>query len=54
MRKIGYQALGFGVWNGAKWYVRRRYGGARVKIAAGGLGVLVVAVLLLAGRRSSA
>jgi hypothetical protein len=53
VRRLGYQALGFGVWNGAKWYVRRRYGETRVKLAAGGLLALMLGVLLLAGRRAA-
>ena len=54
MRKIGYQALGFGVWQGAKWFVRRRYGDAPRKIALGGLVLAVVAALVLAGRKAAA
>jgi hypothetical protein len=52
MRRIGYQALGFGVWQGAKWYVR--YGDASRKIALGGLLLAVLAALVLAGRRAAA
>jgi len=25
-RRLGYEALGFTVWQGARWYVRRRFG----------------------------
>jgi len=25
-RRLGYEALGFTVWHGARWYVRRRFG----------------------------
>jgi hypothetical protein len=53
MRRIGYQSLGFGVWQGAKWYLRRRYGGAPRKVALGGLMLAVVAALLVAGRKAS-
>jgi uncharacterized membrane protein YhfC len=53
MRRIGYQALGFGVWQGARWYVRRRYGDAPRKVALGGLVLAVVAALVLAGRRAA-
>jgi hypothetical protein len=49
--RFGYQALGFAVWTGAKWYLRRRYGDKPKKIAAGGLLAVLLAVLLLAGRR---
>jgi len=24
--RVGYQVLGFAVWTGAKWYLKRRYG----------------------------
>ena len=54
MRRVGYQALGFGVWQGAKWYLRRRYGGAPRKVALGGLVLAVVAALVFAGRKASA
>ena len=53
MRRFGYQALGFGVWQGAKWYLQRRYGGAPRKVALGGLVLAVVAALVLAGRRAT-
>lgn len=53
MRKIGYQALGFGVWQGAKWFVRGRYGDAPRKIAIAGLVVAVVAALVLVGRKAA-
>jgi hypothetical protein len=51
MARLAYQVLGYAVWNGGKWYVRRRYGDAPRKVAvAGGVAALVVA-LLLGGRR---
>jgi hypothetical protein len=53
MSRAGYQALGFAVWKGAKWYVRRRYGDAPRKVAAGGLVALVVAALVLGARRAA-
>ena len=53
MSRVGYQALGFAVWKGAKWYVRRRYGNAPRKAALGGLVVLVLAALLLGARRAT-
>ena len=38
---MGYKVLGFVVWQGAKWYLRRRFSGAGRKAAiaalAGGL-----------------
>ena len=51
MNRLGYQALGFAVWKGAKWYLRRRYGDAPRKIAAAGVVALVIAAVLLGGRR---
>jgi hypothetical protein len=53
MSRVGYQALGFAVWKGAKWYVRRRFGEKPRKVAAGGLLVLVLAALLLGARRAT-
>jgi hypothetical protein len=54
VKKYGYQALGFGVWQGAKWYLHRRYGDAPRKAALGGLVLAALAVLVLAGRKASA
>lgn len=53
MRRTGYQALGFVVWNGARIYVRRRYGDAPRKIFAASLVVLVVGLLVTAQRRAA-
>ena len=53
MRRYGYQALGFAVWNGARWYLRRRYGDAPRKLALGGLLALVLAALVFGGRRAA-
>jgi hypothetical protein len=51
---MGYRILGYVVWNGAKWYVRRRYGGAASRKAAA-LGIVGAAVVALAvaGRKRS-
>ena len=49
----GQPPIGFGVWQGAKWYLHRRYGDAPRKLALGGLVVAVVAALVLAGRKAS-
>lgn len=50
-----YKALGFAVWKGGLWYLRRRYGVAkrfgRGALAAAGLAAAATAVL--AKRRSS-
>ena len=51
--RIGYQALGFAVWRGARWYVRRRFGDAPRKVALGGLVVVVLAALVLGARRAA-
>ncbi|MDX6650653.1 MAG: hypothetical protein QOI91_555 [Solirubrobacteraceae bacterium] len=53
MSRFGYQALGFAVWNGAKWYARRRYGDVPRKLALGSLLVAVLAALLVAGKRAA-
>ena len=53
MNRFGYQALGFAVWKGAKFYVHRRFGDAPRRVALGGLVLAAVAALVLAGRRAS-
>jgi hypothetical protein len=50
---MGYKLLGFAVWQGSKWYLRRRMHGARRKLAIAGLSVAVVAGVLAVGRQSS-
>ncbi len=40
MRTNRYEILGYGVWHGAKWYVRRRLPSTRV-LALAGVGALV-------------
>ncbi|MFL5819841.1 MAG: hypothetical protein ACJ76S_04070 [Solirubrobacteraceae bacterium] len=54
MNRFGYQVLGFVVWKGARWYLRRRYGDAPRKVAAATAVVLVLVALLLGGRRLAA
>jgi hypothetical protein len=44
MRGNGYRLLGFAVWHGARWYLRRRLPSGR-KVATAGL----VAVAAIAG-----
>jgi hypothetical protein len=51
MKKLGYQALGFGVWQGVKWYAQNR--DAPRKVAVGGLLFAVIGALLFAGRRAA-
>ena len=53
MGRYGYQALGFAGWKGGRWYLRRRYGDAPRKLALGALLALVLAALLLGGRRAA-
>ena len=50
---MAYKALGFIVWQGGKWYLRRRVGGARRKLAIAGLSAAVAAGVILAGRQAS-
>jgi hypothetical protein len=50
---MGYKVLGFAVWQGSKWYLRRRMSGARAKVAIAGVGAAVVAGVLVAGRQVS-
>jgi len=52
---MGYKILGFLVWQGGKWYVRRRLEGARRGLALTGLAALLAAgALVVAQRRYSA
>jgi len=39
---MGYKLLGFTVWHGARWYVRRRFPGMRRKLAISGLAALLI------------
>jgi hypothetical protein len=48
---MGYKVLGFAVWQGGKWYLRRRTKGLRRKAAIAGLAGVVVAGLLIAQRQ---
>jgi hypothetical protein len=49
---MGYKVLGFVVWQGSKWYLRRRLGGQRAKLAAAGVGaVMLAAGAVVAGRQ---
>ena len=50
---MGYKLLGFAVWQGGKWYVRRRVSGAPAKLALAGVGAAVVAGVLVAGRQAT-
>jgi len=48
-----YKVVGFAVWNGARWYVRHRYGDAPRKVFAAGVIAAVVAGTAVAQRRAS-
>jgi hypothetical protein len=50
---MGYKILGFAVWQGSKWYVRRRMTGTKAKLAVAGVGVLVLAGVAAAGRQAA-
>jgi hypothetical protein len=51
---MGYKILGYAVWRGGKWYLRRRFPGAGRKAAvAGGVGVLVAGGVAFAVLRRS-
>lgn len=57
MKRSGYEVLGFAVWHGARWYVRRRYGWmvpSRKVVAAGVVGSAIVAIALAEARRDGA
>jgi hypothetical protein len=53
MRRAGYQLLGVAVWKFVVGTLRRRYGGAPKKLAAGAVLAVVVAGLVLALRRGA-
>jgi hypothetical protein len=51
---MGYKLLGFVVWQGSKWYLRRRMSGFRRKAAIAGIAgivVIVIAGVIAAGRQ---
>jgi hypothetical protein len=51
---VAYKILGYAVWNGGKWYVKRRYtGGGAKRVAALGIIGAAVAALVVAGSRRS-
>ncbi len=51
---MAYKLLGFLVWQGGKWYVRRRVSAPRAKLAAAGVSAALVAGILVAGRQATA
>jgi hypothetical protein len=52
---VGYKILGYAVFNGAKWYLRRRYGvlASRRAAAVGVVGVAVAVLAVKGARRDS-
>lgn len=49
---MGYRVLGFVVWKGARFYLRRRFGDTPQKVAAGAAVAVAVGGLALAQRRA--
>ena len=50
---MAYKVLGFAVWQGGKWYLRRRFSGARRKLVIAGLSAVVLGGVLAAQRQPS-
>jgi hypothetical protein len=50
---MGYKLLGFLVWQGSKWYLRRRMMGARRKVALAAVGAAIAAGVVVAGRQAA-
>ena len=50
---MGYRLLGFMVWQGGKWYVRRRFAGAGRKLAVAGVSAAVLAGVVVAVRSAN-
>ena len=50
---MGYKFLGYAVWKGTKWYMRRHRARSAKVAAAGVVGVAVVALAVAGARRAS-
>ena len=50
---MGYKVLGFAVWQGSKWYLRRRMSGPKAKAAIAGVGIALLAGAAVASRQST-
>jgi hypothetical protein len=50
---MGYKLLGFAVWQGGKWYMRRRAGDFARKAAITGVAALAVGGLVVAQRQQA-
>jgi hypothetical protein len=48
---MAYKLLGFAVWHGGKWYLRRRIPDAKRKVAIGGIALAVGVGALVAQRQ---
>jgi hypothetical protein len=48
---MGYKILGFAVWQGGKWYLRRRVSGTAVKVGLVGLAAALIAGVIVAGKQ---
>jgi hypothetical protein len=47
---MAYKLLGYVVWRGSKWYIRRRFSGTRSKLALAAVSTALVAGLVAAQR----
>ena len=54
MNGNGYRLLGFAVWHGAKWYLRRRLPSPRSMALTGLAGATALGALAIVVRRASA
>jgi hypothetical protein len=50
---MGYKVIGFIVWQGSKWYLRRRMSGVKAKVAVAGVSAAVLAGVAVAGRQAA-
>jgi hypothetical protein len=50
---MGYKVLGFVVWHGGKWYLRRKYGKQARTVVLGALLAGGIVAALVATRRNS-
>ena len=53
MNSGGYQLLGWAVWRGGKWYVRRRLPSRRKLVLSGACAVVAVTAVVVVVRRVS-
>jgi hypothetical protein len=54
MKGNGYRLLGFGVWQGAKWYMRHRLPSPRAMALKGLAGATALGALAVVVRRATA